>query len=294
MISITLPSPAKVNLVLAITGVREDGFHDLVSLVSPVDFGDEVTVSIEPSEGGDSLACDYPGVPTDESNLGLKAVAAFRQKYKIAGAVKVHLEKRIPAGAGLGGGSSNASTVLLALNELCGQPLSDNELLKLSSQLGSDCPLFLAKKPVIMRGRGEHLESLSQVAESTLVGQRLLLFKPTFGVNTGWAYGRMKATGAWYCPTAQAEGMLADWQAGPETRKVPLFNNMQNAAFEKYVALPTVLGLIRERHNLRCLMSGSGSSCFVWLDENADVSAITKTVRDCLGDDVFCVETTLA
>ncbi|WP_309382544.1 4-(cytidine 5'-diphospho)-2-C-methyl-D-erythritol kinase [Cerasicoccus frondis] len=293
MASLTLASPAKINLVLAITGVREDGFHDLVSLVAPVAFGDEVTVTLEPNAQADTLACDFPGVPTDGSNLALKAVAAFRQRHDFAGGVHIHLDKRIPAGAGLGGGSSNASTVLAALNSLCGDPLPNAELIELSAELGSDCPLFLAKKPVIMRGRGERLESLSTAAEASLKGQKVILFKPSFGVETGWAYGQMKAKGCWYCAPTDAEKLLSDWQAGPEIHKVPLFNNMQDAAFEKYLALPAVLDLIRERHNARCLMSGSGSSCFVWLEEKDDPEAIISTIKEALGESVFCEKTTV-
>ncbi|WP_269537913.1 4-(cytidine 5'-diphospho)-2-C-methyl-D-erythritol kinase [Cerasicoccus fimbriatus] len=293
MPELTIFSPAKINLVLAITGVREDGFHELVSLVAPVNFGDEITVELVPGQEGDVLTCDFPGVPTDGSNLALRAVTAFRQKHHFAEGVRIQLDKRIPAGAGLGGGSSNASAVLAALNQLTGEPLTNAELIELSATLGSDCPLFLAKKPVIMRGRGEHLSDLEPAANDALKGQRLIIFKPSFGVETGWAYGRMKANGSWYLPTEKAEDMLSQWQASPNSSKVPLFNNMQDAAFEKYLALPTVLELLRERHAVRCLMSGSGSSCFVCLEEGDDVASITATIRECLGEDVFCVETSI-
>ncbi|MGE9295116.1 MAG: 4-(cytidine 5'-diphospho)-2-C-methyl-D-erythritol kinase [Puniceicoccales bacterium] len=294
MPSLTLRSPAKVNLLLAITGVREDGFHDLVSLVAPLEFGDDVTVEIDPALSGDTLECDFPGVPTDGTNLALRAVAAFREVAPIDGGVRVRLEKRIPAGAGLGGGSSNASTVLLALNELCGQPIDKQRLSEISAALGSDCPLFLAGKPVIMRGRGEHLQMLSEEANASLRGRRVLVFKPGFGINTGWAYGRMKSERRWYCPPEEAEGMVSKWLADPASSEVPLFNNMEGPAFEKYLALPTVLELIRERHGLRCLMSGSGSSCLVLLEGDVDSAAVRATVLEALGDDAFCVETMLA
>lgn len=286
---ISLLSPAKVNLTLAITGVREDGFHDLVSLVAPIDFGDTVTTRLDPEAREDTLHCDFPDVPTDASNLALRAVAAFRTRHAFEGGVHVDLAKRIPAGAGLGGGSSNASTVLLALNELCGHPLADDELVALSATLGSDCPLFLAREPVIMRGRGERVDRLPTAAREALRGRELLVFKPDFGVSTGWAYGRMKEARAWYCPPETAEAMLAKWLEAPEGVELPLFNNMQGPAFEKYLALPCALEAIRERHGLPCLMSGSGSACFAMLAGEAADDEVAETVRECLGQDC-CVE----
>lgn len=293
MSSITLLSPAKVNLVLAITGVRKDGFHELVSLVAPVTFGDEITVALS-NDPGDTLECDFPGVPTDESNLALKAVAAFRQRMPFKQGVRIELDKRIPPGAGLGGGSSNASTVLSALNRLWDKPLSEVELMTMSAKLGSDCPLFLADQPIVMRGRGELLSGISVEARSALHGQKMVIFKPSFGIDTAWAYGRMKEHGGWYCPKEDAEALVSSWLAGPGEAKVRLFNNMEGPAFEKYQALPTVLGLIRERHEARCMMSGSGSACLVWLDPDMDPAPIIATIKECLGEECFCVETAIA
>jgi len=293
MASLTLRSLAKVNLLLAITGVRRDGFHELVSLAAPLAFGDEVTVAIDSSASGDQLDCAYPGVPADASNLALRAVAAFREHVIIAGGVRVTLEKRIPPGAGLGGGSSNASTVLLALNRLCGEPLSDSALAQVAATLGSDCPLFLAGEPVMMRGRGERIEPLPEAAQAALTDRRIVVFKPNFGIGTGWAYGRMKDERRWYCRQSEAERMVSEWLEAPAERAVPLFNNMQGPAFEKYLALPTILDLIRERFAVPCLMSGSGSACLALLPEDADSRPLMGTVRECLGDDAFCVETRL-
>lgn len=293
MSSITLLSPAKVNLVLAITGVRNDGFHELVSLVAPVTFGDEITVALT-HESGDTLECDFPGVPTDSTNLAMRAVEAFRQRFPFHKGVRIDLDKRIPAGAGLGGGSSNASTVLSALNQLWDKPLSDAELKSMSAKLGSDCPLFLAGEPIVMRGRGERLSGIPTESRAALKGQRLLLFKPSFAIDTAWAYKRMKEHGGWYCPPVEAEELIRSWTAGPGEMKVELYNNMEQPAFEKYLALPTVLGMIREQHGARCLMSGSGSACLVWLDDGLDVASIKSTIRECLGEDCFCVETAIA
>ncbi|MDR2863956.1 MAG: hypothetical protein LBV54_08850, partial [Puniceicoccales bacterium] len=233
-------APAKINLLLAITGVRPDGFHSLVSLVSPIALGD--TLWLEPGasgEGQDTLACDFPGVPVDASNLVLKAAAVFREKVPHLPRLHFTLEKRVPHGAGLGGGSSDAAAALRLLNEVAGHPLDTAALEALAARLGSDCPLFLRGAPVIMRGRGERVEALTQAEASALRGRRLLLFKPAFGVSTAEAYAAMKASGgADYVLEADAERRLAAWRAVPAQEALPLFNNMERAVFAKHLALP--------------------------------------------------------
>jgi 4-diphosphocytidyl-2-C-methyl-D-erythritol kinase len=133
-------SPAKLNLFLAITGRRNDGFHDLVSVVAPLGWGDTLRAE---AAGEFSIACDAPAVPRDETNLILKAATAFRSVTGWRGGARFVLEKRIPIGAGLGGGSSNGVAALRALNKMAGEPLGPAQLAEIAAQLGSDCPLFL-------------------------------------------------------------------------------------------------------------------------------------------------------
>lgn len=372
--SLSLHAPAKINLVLGITGLRPDGFHELVSLVAPVAFGDTLHVTLhgpaagraagleqldqetglgdgsemndEPQPSADAgiaaaheahaaaaadaaqgstppdspfvgtgspaaaqtdcvdiLHCSAPDVPTDASNLVLKAAAAFRAKLAkegiaLDGYFEFTLEKRIPAGAGLGGGSSDAATALGAMHTLCGSPLGEAQLYALAAEVGSDCALFLAKSPVIMRSRGDRLTFLGLGAHEALKGQRVLLFKPTFGINTGWAYGQMKAAeGKMYIGAKVIEGALATWEADPKKQPIPLYNNMQTPAFEKYVTLPTLLDELRAKFpGLRCLMSGSGSSCFALLAKDTPpetVAAMRSVIHNAWGADAFCEETEL-
>jgi 4-diphosphocytidyl-2-C-methyl-D-erythritol kinase len=160
----TIFSPAKINLFLAVTGRRADGYHDLVSVVAPLDFGDLLiaeTGERKPEAGRQfDLECNDPEVPVDGNNLILKAAKAFVVATGWMEPVAFRLDKRIPVGAGLGGGSSNATATLLALNQLSGANLGRAELAGLAAGIGSDCPLFLEGGPVIMRGRGERIESL--------------------------------------------------------------------------------------------------------------------------------------
>lgn len=289
---VTVHSPAKLNLLLAITGRRADGFHDLVSVVAPVKFGD--TLRVEPvNDGKFTLACDDPAVPLDDTNLVLRAAKLFAEAAGPGAAgARFVLEKRIPIGAGLGGGSSNAVAALLALNRLAARPLARETLLDLAVKLGSDCALFLHGAPVVMRGRGERVGSLPGGAVLRLSGRRVLVFKPGFGIATAWAYREMAAGApATYLPEAEAEARLARWVASDEPAEKLLFNNMERPAFAKYVALPAMLERLRAEFGLAVAMSGSGSACFALLRDETPVEAVQARIRDGWGAHTFVLDT---
>lgn len=290
---ITLQSPAKLNLFLAITGRREDGFHNLVSVATTVEFGD--TLTVEPRKSGFSMECDEPALEIDETNLVLRAADAFAEAARWIGGAHFKLEKRIPMGAGLGGGSSNATTALLALNDLAGLPLGGEEIMRIAARLGSDCALFLQDEPVIMRGRGESVQPLPPQAADRLRGRRVLIFKPSFGISTVWAYRQLAAGApASYLPAAEAETRLGLWvDNATAPGEELLFNNMEAPAFTKFVALPAALACLREEFDLAPRMSGSGSACFAFLPEGAPIAAITKRIRELWGPEAFVVETRL-
>lgn len=295
-----LPAPAKINLFLAVTGRRADGFHDLVSVVAPLEFGDTLTAAATDegrgARGEFSLACDDPAVPTDESNLILKAARAFAAATGWRGGAKFQLEKRISMGAGLGGGSSDAATALRALNALAGTPLAPAALAEVAAQVGSDCPLFLPGGPVIMRGRGERVEALPEGAAARLRGRRVLVFKPGFGVPTPWAYARLAAQApAGYLAAADAEARLAAWACdGRAPVEALLYNNMEPVAFAKFVALPALLDALHARFGLNARMSGSGSACFALLAGDAPVGEITAAIHAAWGVSALVVLTRIA
>ncbi len=290
---VILQSPAKLNLFLAITGRRPDGFHNLVSVAATVEFGD--TLTVEPRKSGFSMECDEPALEIDETNLVLRAADAFAESARWVGGAHFKLAKRIPMGAGLGGGSSNATTALLALNDLAGLPLGCEELTRIAARLGSDCALFLQDEPVIMRGRGENVQPLPPQAADRLRGRRVLIFKPSFGISTVWAYRQLAAGApASYLPEVEAETRLGLWvDHATAPGEELLFNNMEAPAFTKFVALPTALECLREEFNLAPRMSGSGSACFAFLTEGAPVAAITKRIRELWGPEAFVTETRL-
>lgn len=299
---ISIAAPAKLNLFLAITGRRADGFHDLVSVVAKLDFGD--TLHAEPAEGF-SLACSDPAVPCDESNLVLKAARAFAVATQWEGGARFFLEKRIPMGAGLGGGSSDAVAALRALATVSTRFVEPEKLATMAAQLGSDCPLFLAKGPVIMRGRGERVEALPEEAAGRLRGRRVIVFKPGFGISTPWAYARLaagasssaKATAdqpGSYMPMAEAEARLAAWMADPAAPvETMMLNNMEAPAFAKFVALPVLLEQLRSEFGLAARMSGSGSACFAFLDDNHAIAPVVAAIRAAWGASAFVQEARL-
>ena len=290
-------SPAKLNLFLAVTGRRADGFHDLVSLAAPLTFGD--TLQVEPAAAF-TLDCDVPGVPLDEGNLVLQAARAFREAAPagaLAGAA-FRLEKRIPMGAGLGGGSSNAVAALRLLNRLAGSraALDPAALAALAARLGSDCPLFLHEGPVVMRGRGERLEALPPGALARIRGLRVLVFKPAFGIATPWAYARLAALAPRsYLPAAEAEARLAAWlSSGTAPLEDLLCNTLETPAFGKFLALPVLLDRLRREFGLAPRMSGSGSACFALLPAGSDAAPIRQAIREAWGESAFVTEAALA
>lgn len=292
--AISIFAPAKLNLFLAVTGRRSDGFHDLVSVAAHLDFGD--TLHVEPATGF-SLRCTDPEVPVDETNLVLRAARAFAAATSWSGGASFLLEKRIPVGAGLGGGSSDAVAALRGLNRLV-EPtrrLTEEQLAVTAATLGSDCPLFLRNGPLVMRGRGDVISPLPDSAVSRLRGRRVLVFKPGFGIATSWSYGRLAAMapGSYY-PAAEAEARLQAWLADSAMAPDELhFNNMEVPAFAKFIALPALFSVLEQRFGLRPRMSGSGSACFIFVGENADLTSIQAVIRDSWGASAFVAEARL-
>jgi len=181
---IELRAPAKINLSFRILRRREDGFHEIETLMAPVSLCDRLTIQRADEL---TLTCDDPSLSVSDDNLVLRAARLFLQATSIDSGLRIHLAKRIPHGAGLGGGSSDAAAMLLGLNQLMNTGLPREALAKLAAEIGSDVPFFLFASAARCSGRGE----LVMPAPLTR-RMRLLLLKPTFGVPTPWAYGRWK------------------------------------------------------------------------------------------------------
>jgi 4-diphosphocytidyl-2-C-methyl-D-erythritol kinase len=291
---ISIFAPAKLNLFLAITGRRSDGFHELVSVVAQLAFGD--TLRVDAAENF-SLEATDPELVVDRSNLVLRAADAFAAAAQWTGAAAFRLEKQIPVGAGLGGGSSDAVAALRALNQLVPGPhkLSTPTLATVASKLGSDCPLFLHEGPVVMRGRGERIEPLPSVVAARLRGRRVLLFKPGFGVSTAWAYGQLSAGApATYVSPEEAESRLAAWIGDSgATAESLAWNTLEPPVMAKFMALPALIMELERRFGLKARMSGSGSACFAFLADDTDAALIIAAIHECWGQSAFVLETRL-
>ena len=176
-------APAKINLSLKVLGRRDDGFHEIETVISPISLADKI--DIERQSRWIDFSCDDPTVPTGDENLAGAGCEGFFAKTKIARGVGIKLHKEIPHGAGLGGGSSDAAATLRALNQLFETNLSRGELAKLGSTIGSDVAFFLFDSAAVCKGRGE-------IVSPTKLKKKLsiLLFKPGFSVSSGWAYSR--------------------------------------------------------------------------------------------------------
>ncbi|CAA6692316.1 4-diphosphocytidyl-2-C-methyl-D-erythritol kinase (EC [Lentimonas sp. CC19] len=277
--------------MLSVHGKRGDGFHALTSLVVALEFGD--TLTIRPSDSADVLRCSDAAVPLGPENLVLKAAAAFRARLEREVFFEFDLDKRIPMGAGLGGGSGNAAVALRGMNELLGEPFKNEILCEIAAELGSDCPFFIEGVPAWMRGRGEVIEPLETGLAERLRGTRLVLFRPDFGVETAWAYGRLVA-GAPQTYETEAAGVarLERFVENGDLGDV-LYNSFEAPVGSKYLAISTLLANLREQ-GVACLMSGSGSCCFALLEkEGVSAEEIGRFVRDAWGEGVFWVETSI-
>ncbi len=183
-----LLAPAKINLFLQVTGKRSDGYHDLVTIMCGIGLYDTITLSFDTREI--SVICDDPGIPEDESNLAHRAASLFieslreRQGNKPKG-VNIFIEKQIPIGAGLGGGSSDAAAVFLGLNRYYGHPFSRSEVERFGFKVGADVPFFIFGKPALVQGAGEKLEPFQG-----LKPYKVLLVYPAFSVSTANVYGK--------------------------------------------------------------------------------------------------------
>ena len=270
--SLVRPSPAKVNLILNILGRRPDGFHELETVMHPVDLCDELRFARAGREV--ELTCNDPSLAVDGTNLVFKAAQAFRSAAGLGEGVRIHLEKRIPMAAGLGGGSGNAATTLLGLNELFGRPLPDTTLTELAAQLGSDVPFFLQPRPALATGRGERVTSLDWFP--ALQGVWALLIHPGFGIATPWAYQNLARFPAALNGTAGRAARLVEkvQHATLAEAAAGFYNSLEAPALDKYPILALYQEFLREAGALATLMSGSGSTTFALAADQAGAEGL--------------------
>jgi 4-diphosphocytidyl-2-C-methyl-D-erythritol kinase len=266
-------APAKINLSLKILGRRDDGFHELETLIAPISLYDELRIEKERPGNGIKLRCDDPSVPQDDDNLAVRAAKAFFEATKIEPAISIELNKKIPHGAGLGGGSSDAASVLLALNELFEAKLSREALTEIAEPIGSDIPFFLFQSAALCKGHGEMVSSLKLNTQFSI-----LLLKPAFAISTAWAYSRWRDSRE--IPGIRYEAQKFDDQT--------FVNDLERPVVEKFVFLAQLkMWLFGQPEVGAALMSGSGSTMFAVMRANADAASVAKRAKAALDPELW-------
>jgi 4-diphosphocytidyl-2-C-methyl-D-erythritol kinase len=212
-----------------------------------------------------------------------RAAAKFLERAGIRAGVRMHLEKKIPMAAGLGGGSGNAATTLLTLNEMFGAPLATEALHDIAASLGSDIPFFLQPKPALATGRGEKIQPLENFA--SLEGRAFLLVHPGFGIATAWAYKELaRFPSALNGDPGRAAKLISLLNEDDIRKAGREFNNSLEApALEKYPWLSVLQDFLRENGALAAMMSGSGSTTFAIASDTCAAQELEERVREKFG-----------
>jgi 4-diphosphocytidyl-2-C-methyl-D-erythritol kinase len=274
-------SPCKVNLLLNILGKRPDGFHELETVMHPVALFD--TLTLEKAGHGVALSCNEPTLPTDSRNLVHRAATQFLQTAKISDGVRLHLEKRIPLAAGLGGGSGNAATTLLCLNELFGHALNPKQLHQIAASLGADIPFFLQTAPALATGRGELIEPLDPFP--AMRGAAFLLVHPGFGIATAWAYQQLaRFPEALNGRRGRARELIAVLRSNDlKAAGAQFYNSLEAPALVKYPLLALFQEFFRANGTSATLMSGSGSTTFAIAPSLSKAETLAEQFRSKFG-----------
>lgn len=261
--SLTLSAPAKTNLTLRVLRKRDDGFHEIESIMVKLP-GLHDTLTFEPADEF-SFTCSDPSVPSDDSNLVVKAALAYQAKLGSPLKCKISLTKNIPHGAGLGGGSSDAATTLLGLNQLHDQALNESDLHSIAASLGSDIPFFLIEGAAKVSGRGEIIEAIDSPPSLPL-----LLLKPSFSVPTPDAYKR-------WAKSKPIAGIRYDAQL---LDGIKLVNDLERPVFEKHRLLAELKQWLLDRpETTAAMLSGSGATVFAVLKNSADAENLADSAR---------------
>lgn len=251
-------SPAKINLFLHITGKRPDGYHELISLMCRIGLYDKVSIAFGAKKT--TVSCNHAKVPSDETNLAYKAANLFLKVLNKKEKINIFIEKKIPVGAGLGGGSSNAATIFLGLNQHYGLPFTKKELMTMGLQLGADVPFFIFQKPAVATGIGEKLD-----AYLGLEPFHLLVIYPGFSVSTADVYKNFNLQ------LTKPKKKIKQFKLKRYNfdAKHDMYNDLEVVTASKYPDINAIKGELLANGALGALMSGSGPSIFgIFANEN--------------------------
>ncbi len=254
---IHITAPAKINIILKVLNQRNDGYHNLWSLMHTVGLVDQLRFQLLPHRTEIQLRCDHPDVPTDSSNLIVRAATLLLKQTNQSVGVLVELQKGIPMGAGLGGGSSDAAATLIALKHLLKLDWTTSDMTPLAMSLGSDVPFFLSAPCAIVEGCGE------QVAPIHVQGQRWVLFiKPDFSIETKWAYGKLAELRASQPFTSDIQARMPSSPLSWEQLIPHVENDFEQAMEPIFPVLHEIKSQLLSFGAETALLSGSGSTVF--------------------------------
>jgi len=277
-------SPAKINLFLYVTGKRPDGYHNLSTLMCPVTLFDTIELEIGTEKSG--IRCDAPNVPEDETNLAWRAASLFFDHHqRLTGrpseSIHIAIDKQIPVGAGLGGGSSNAATVLLGLNRWYGEPFALDDLCRMGRSIGADVPFFILQRPALSTGIGDRLQPVEN-----LVPYPILLVYPGIDVSTGSVYKNLNLG-----LTKKSKGHR---NLCFRERKVDavreLHNDLETVTATRHPEISVVKETLLRHGALGALMTGSGSAVFGLYHDKADARRAFLSISQHTDWKTFLVE----
>ncbi|MGD0917570.1 MAG: 4-(cytidine 5'-diphospho)-2-C-methyl-D-erythritol kinase [Thermodesulfobacteriota bacterium] len=261
-----LESPAKVNLRLEILKKRKDGYHELRTVLQKIDLHDTIYFSLK-KENGISIVTDHPDLPVGKRNLVYQAVQSILERSDYTGGLHIRIEKRIPLGAGLGGGSSNAAATLKALNQLLRMNLPEKELMGMGLRIGADIPFFFMEGSAIGSGIGERLKEIE------LAGLWYVLIYPNFQVSTRWAYQNFVLTKVRF--RLNFYRLLRT----PEGIAHILRNDLEEVVSRQYPQIDIMKRIILGTGALGALMTGSGPTVFGVFSEEEDALEACQKVK---------------
>ncbi len=276
-------SPAKINLFLHITGKRGDGYHTLISLMCSVGLCDILFFSFDAEKL--RVFCNHPLVPDGETNLVFLAAELFMDRFGQARGIEIILEKKIPVGAGLGGGSSNAASVLLFLNQYYGYPFGMAELISMGASLGSDVPFFIFQKPAIVAGTGEKLVAYDGIGQLYA-----LIIYPGFSISTSMIYKDFDLG------LTNSEKKVKSYTLNSHTIKSPfdpraeLVNDLEDVAVLKYPEIGRMKDALLANRAINVLMTGSGSAVFGLFSDFEAVKKAEHELLKCSGWQVYVAQ----
>lgn len=277
--SVTVLAPAKINLFLQVLGKRPDGYHEIHSLMQTINLYD--TLRVTTAESGISLTCDDPTLPSGPSNLAWRAARLLLDRSKLDSGVNIDLQKRIPTGAGLGGGSSDAAAVMKAINELHDLGISSQQMMEWGAELGSDIPFFFSSGTALASGRGEKIESID-----TFMGYFVLLIIPNFPISTKDAYQGLRL----YLTNFSRRGDIDIKASGAFFFKTlyRIGNDFQQQAVTIHPELESCMKVLYRGGAGYVALSGSGSAFFGLFEQQPDPELMTA-VSSQFGWQAFCL-----